>query len=60
MYDELQRENQELQAKNNNMEAAGILMQNMMNSGVVEQTGRDSIVVHSASGDKEFKLEDKE
>ena len=35
-------------------------MQNMMDSGIVEQNGRDSIIVHSASGDKQFKLDDKE
>ena len=51
---------QELEQQRTNMEAAGILMQNMMDSGVVEQTGRDSIIVHSASGDKQFKLEGKD
>ena len=38
------------------MEGAANLMQNMMNAGVVEQTGRDSIVVHSKDGDRQFSL----
>ena len=55
----MQQRIQELEQQHANNEAAGMFMQNMVASGLVEQTGRDSIVVHSANGDKEFKLEGK-
>ena len=58
MFDQLQARIQELEQQQDNMKGAAHLMQNMMNAGVVEQNGRDSIVVHSANGDREFKLDD--
>ena len=47
---------QELEQERVNSQAAMQFMSNMVDSGVVEQTGRDSIVVHSNSGDKQFRL----
>ena len=57
MFDDLQAQIEQLKQQQQHMAGTAHIMQNMVNDGVVEQTGRDSIVVHSANGDKEYKVD---
>ena len=50
----LQQQVLQLQELNKTGELATDMMQQFVSSGVVEHTGEDQFIVHSAQGDKEF------
>jgi len=50
----MQEQIRQLQESINTNKLATDMMQQFVSSGVVEHTGEDQFIIHSAQGDKEF------